>query len=74
MIILYLIRFFFRFSKISEPFQYEALLDDYLDLGISDAKKDNRYAPVYPIFRTRPPKQRQQSQRFSESSSSSLSD
>lgn len=64
----------FFFSKISEPFEYEALLDDYLDLGISNAKKDTRYAPVYPIFRTRQPKQRQQSQRFSESSSSSLSD
>lgn len=60
--------FVFVFLFVSVPFKYEALMDDYLNLGNSDSSKNDKYAPVYPIFRIRPIKRRQNIDRNSESS------
>lgn len=48
------------------PFKYEALSEDYLNLGSSidhyNDDKSNQYAPVYPMFSVRPSKPRQNSE------------
>lgn len=44
------------------PFKYEALVQDYLDLGNVADDKNGQYAPVYPIFTARPSKRRQLSE------------
>lgn len=57
-IILVLFSLFFSLLFLV-PFKYEALIDDYLNLGNSDSSKKGNYAPVYPIFRVRLPKRKQ---------------
>lgn len=60
----------FSFSFFSlVPFKYEALLQDYLDLGSASDDKNSHYAPVYPIFTARPSKRRQLSEQSLESAS-----
>lgn len=49
------------------PFKYEALTQDYLNLGNSKDDKNNQYAPVYPMFGARPTKRRQNSNQSLES-------
>lgn len=49
------------------PFKYEALVQDYLNLGNSRDDKSNQYAPVYPMFGARPSKRRQNSNQSLES-------
>lgn len=51
------------------PSKYEALLEDYLNLGDSKNDKRNQYAPIYPMFSVRPSKRRQNSEQSLESSS-----
>lgn len=60
---------FFIFKLFLVPFKYEALLEDYLNLGMTKNDKSNQYAPVYPIFSVRPNKRRQNSEQSLESSS-----
>lgn len=56
---------FFLFSLV--PLKYEALGQDYLDLGKAADDKNGQYAPVYPIFTARPSKRRQLSEQSLES-------
>lgn len=49
------------------PFKYEALLQDYLNLGSATDDKNNQYAPIYPVFGARPSKRRQLSEQSLES-------
>lgn len=49
---------FYDFICIAEPFKYEALLDDYLNLGNKTGDKNSQYAPVYPMFTARSSKRR----------------
>lgn len=65
-LILY-IYFLFYFSSSLVPFKYEALVQDYLDLGNATDDKSGQYAPVYPIFTARPSKRRQLSEQSLES-------
>lgn len=61
--------------SISVPFKYESLMDDYLNLGSSITNKNDKYAPVYPMFRMRPVKRKQNNiDRNSESSIEQESD
>lgn len=55
----------FYFSAV--PFKYEAFLEDYLSLGESNNDKRRQYAPVYPMFGSRPSKRRQNSDHSIES-------
>lgn len=57
---------YFQFH-FSVPFKYEALMQDYLNLGNARDDKNNQYAPVYPMFRARLSKRRQNSNQSLES-------
>lgn len=60
---------FFCSKLFLVPFKYEALMQDYLNLGSATDDKNNQYAPVYPMFCARPSKRRQLSEQSLESAS-----